>query len=165
MQIDEYYDVFISFKNRDKNGQETKDKLLARKLYDYLTSKNLTVFFSDITLQELGVDEWEREINKSLQCSKVFIAIGSKKEYLESEWLQRERTIFLTLRDLDNSKAFYGYILSPMTLKRLPYDMQKFEIFQDDKPDELKRLYGFVFKHLKNIKKPIKKDLHLNKIG
>ena len=51
------YDIFISFKNSDENGK-TKDRELAYKLYKFLKSKNLKIFFSEATLEELRADSW-----------------------------------------------------------------------------------------------------------
>ncbi len=50
------YDVFISFKNKDKDGQLTQDKELAYRIYTFLDSRKLKVFFSEVTLEELGID-------------------------------------------------------------------------------------------------------------
>jgi len=62
MKIDEYYDVFISFKDSDENGKDTKDKVIAHELYEYLTSKNLKVFFSSETFEKHGTDQWKNEL-------------------------------------------------------------------------------------------------------
>ena len=94
------YDIFISFKNSNKDGKKTEDRELAYKLYKFLKSKNLKIFFSEATLEELGADSWGDEIENALRASKIFIALGTKEEYFYTYWLQKERTTFLTLKSL-----------------------------------------------------------------
>ena len=39
------YEIFISFKDRDDNGNRTASSLLANRIYDSLDVKNYCVFF------------------------------------------------------------------------------------------------------------------------
>ena len=142
------YDIFISFKNSDSEGNHTADRALAYKLYEFLKSKNLTVFFSESTLQELGSGAWQQDIKDALKASKIFIALGTKEEYFTSQWVQWERTTFLTRKEDDDSRAIYSYIASPMTTSKLPKDIEYFECFEEHKPDEFERLYEFISSHL-----------------
>lgn len=154
LKIEKKYDVFISFKNSDNQGNDTFDKEIAYKVYEFLSSKDLKVFFSPITLQLLGRDDWGEEIQKATSLSKIFIALGTQKSYMKAEWTQRERTSFLALKYSDKSKALYSYVALPMVISSLPNDIKGFESFQHDKPNELERLYTYIFNHLENIKKP-----------
>jgi len=139
------YQVFISFKNSDdKTEEDTVDKDIAYKIYRYLTDRGLEVFFSPITLKALGRDSWSEEIDSALKQSKVFIAVGTQKEYINAKWVKEERTKFFD----DKSRAIYGYIASPMRLKDLPDDMRRIEVFQDKKSDALKSLYTYIRNHL-----------------
>jgi WD40 repeat protein/energy-coupling factor transporter ATP-binding protein EcfA2 len=142
------YDIFISFKNSDESGKPTKDREIAYRLYKFLKSKKLKIFFSEATLEELGADSWGDEIEDALRASKIFIALSTKKEYFYYYWLQRERTTFLTLKRDDKSKAIYSYIAPPITIKDLPDDIKGFECFEDTKANEFERLYSFISKRL-----------------
>lgn len=143
------YQVFISFKqSNDETGEDTLDKGIAFKVYQYLSSKDLKVFLSSITLKSLGQDNWSDEINLALKESKVFIAIGTNKAHMNSQWVYTERVSFFALKLVDNSKAIYGYIASPMLIEDLPDDMKQIEVFQDKKPDALKSLYTYIRNHL-----------------
>ena len=142
------YDVFISFKNTDTEGKPTKDRALAYKLYEFLKSKKLNIFFSEATLQELGTDAWKEGIKEALKSAKIFIALGTEEEYFKSEWVQWERTTFLTRRDDDSSRAIYSYIAPPMSTAKLPRDISEMECFEDIKENEFERLYGFISNHL-----------------
>jgi len=148
------YDVFISFKNSDNSGKDTLDKEVAHKVYNFLKAKGLNIFFSPITLEELGRDEWSTEINNALLASKVCIALATSKYYMEERWPQKERTTFLALKMQDPKRAIYSYIAPPMTTYDLPDDIQKVECFEDEKENSLARLATFIQNHLKRTLSP-----------
>ena len=146
------YQVFISFKNSDdQTGEETPDKKVAYKVYKYLSSRGLNIFFSPVTLKVLGRDSWEDEIHLALKESKVFIAIGTNKKNMNSYWVHKERISFSGIKLADSSRAIYGYIASPMSLQDLPDDLKKIEVFQDKKPDALASIYTYIHNHLMQI--------------
>jgi hypothetical protein len=151
------YEIFISFKNSGR------DRELAYKLYKFLKSKNLKIFFSEATLEELGADSWGEEIEDALRASKIFIALATEEEYFYSYWLQRERTTFLTLKRDDKSKAIYSYIAPPITTQNLPDDIRGFECFEDTKADEFERLYSFISNHLFRYFQRVKDNEFLDK--
>lgn len=41
------FDVFISFKNTDKNGERTQDSFMAEELYEALKEKGINAFYSN----------------------------------------------------------------------------------------------------------------------
>lgn len=143
------YDIFISFKNSDSKNEETSDRKIAHKVYEYLKTKGLMVFFSPITLEELGRDAWSDEIDAALLASKVCIALSTSKAYMEDKWPQKERTTFLALKMNDPTRAIYSYVAAPMTTADLPDDIKKVECFQDHKENDLERLATFIGNHLK----------------
>lgn len=149
MKINEYYDVFISFKDSDGKGNDTEDKAIANDLYEYLSSKKLKVFFSAKTFVEHGTDEWSNELKDAMNVSKVFIALSTNREYMESKHLIWERTFFSALRSRDNSRVLYSYISSPMKLDDLPNDMSVLSSFT---PQNKEHLLTYIRNHLGNIK-------------
>ena len=161
MKIDEYYDVFISFKDSDENGNDTEDKAIAKELYEYLTSKNLKVFFSSETFVQHGTDKWKSELEKAMNASKVFISLGTKKSYMLSEYLVWERTFFSALRSTDDSRVMYSYIAPPMTLDELPNDISTMSAFT---PSKQEKLYQYIFNHIKSIENNKKVDIPATKL-
>jgi len=155
------YQVFISFKNSDdKTEEDTLDKDIAYKIYSYLTDRGLEVFFSPITLKALGRDSWSEEIDSAaLKQSKVFIAVGTQKEYMNAKQVKEERDKFFGLKLNDKSRAIYGYIASPMRLKDLPDDMRRIEVFQDKKSDALKSLYTYIRNHLAHTRNIVSEEV------
>ena len=94
------YDIFISFKKSEvlhlaDGGEQvvdTKDYLKAQEIYNHLKDK-YKVFFSPVSIgQDTGIqgEKYEPRILKALQTSQAMILLGSKKEYLEAEWVANE---------------------------------------------------------------------------
>ena len=67
-------DVFISCKNLDEHGVQTRDAQLAAEVYDFLTGKGLSVFLSTFTLEELDASDYTRAIDSALESASVLLA-------------------------------------------------------------------------------------------
>lgn len=57
------YDVFISYKLSDKDGNKTQDYFMAQKLYTRLSEMGYLVFFSSQTLEEIGSSKYKSDID------------------------------------------------------------------------------------------------------
>ena len=64
-------DVFISCKNLDERGVQTRDAEIAAEVYDFLTGKGLSVFLSTLTLEQRGAADYSREIDSALDSASV----------------------------------------------------------------------------------------------
>lgn len=115
------FDIFISYKETDQNGNRTKDSVAAQELYEKLVQAGYKVFFSRITLEDKIGSEYEPYIYAALSSSKVMLTVSSSKENIEAPWVKNEWSRFLTLRQADSSK----------TIIPLYFSMQKSEL-----PDE-----------------------------
>ena len=141
------FDIFISYKETDVNGNRTKDSIEAQNLYEKLTEAGYKVFFSRITLEDKIGTEYEPYIYAALYSSKVMLTVCSSKENIDAVWVKNEWSRFLQLRQNDGSK----------TLLPLYFDMEK-----SDLPDEFALLSshnmkkeGFEQELLRGIKKLI----------
>lgn len=141
------FDIFISYKETDANGNRTKDSIEAQRLYEKLTEAGYKVFFSRITLEDKIGTEYEPYIYAALYSSKVMLTICSSKENIEAVWVKNEWSRFLGFRQNDNSK----------TLLPLYFEMDK-----SDLPEEFALLSaydmqtdGFEDELLRGIKKLI----------
>ena len=141
------FDIFISYKETDANGNRTKDSVKAQQLYEKLTEAGYKVFFSRITLEDKIGTEYEPYIYAALYSSKVMLTICSSKENIEAVWVKNEWSRFLGFRQKDSSK----------TLIPLYFDMEKGEL-----PEEFALLSshnmaidGFEEELLRGIKKLI----------
>lgn len=84
------YEIFISYKHTDDQGNKTPDFAMARELYDTLNNMGYTVFFSSNTLEQLGSSRYKADIDSALDTAKVMIVVLSSVEYALSQWVQYE---------------------------------------------------------------------------
>ena len=141
------FDIFISYKETDVNGNRTKDSIEAQKLYESLTEAGYKVFFSRITLEDKIGTEYEPYIYSALHSSKIMLTVCSSKDNIESPWVKNEWSRFLGFKVKDSSKS----------LLPLYFDMEKSEL-----PEEFALLSsynleddGFAEELLRGIKKLI----------
>lgn len=113
------FDIFISYKESDENGNRTKDSIVAQKLYEKLTELGYKVFFSRVTLESKVGEEYEPYIYAALSSSKVMITVCSSEENIQSAWVKNEWSRFLTLRRNDASKTLIP-VYFDMDPTRLP---------------------------------------------
>lgn len=125
------FDVFISYKETDSEGNRTKDSIAAQELYEKLTESGYKVFFSRITLENKIGTEYEPYIYAALYSSKVMLTVCSSKENIESPRVRNEWSRFLTLRQNNTGK----------TLIPLYFDMSKADL-----PDEFALLSSYDMK-------------------
>lgn len=98
------YDVFICYKEKDAQGDRTRDSVLAQDLYDQLTSKGLRVFFARITLEQKIGKEYEPYIYAALISAKVMVVVGTKAEYFNAPWVRNEWSRYLTMMQENTDK-------------------------------------------------------------
>ena len=95
--LEEPYDVFISYKELDENGERTLDSVIAQDIYTELIEKGYRVFFSRISLEsKLGV-EYEPYIFAALNSARVMIVVGTDYDYFNAVWVKNEWSRFLAL--------------------------------------------------------------------
>ena len=84
------YDVFISYKHTDEQGNPTLDSVLARELCEILENNGYSVFFSSQTLEKIGSSRYKADIDEALDQSRAMIVVFTKAEYARSHWVQYE---------------------------------------------------------------------------
>ena len=141
------YDIFISFKDRDNNGNPTKDSETVEELAEYLVSKGLKVFYTKDRVDILGADTLSDEAEQALNSSKVFIVLSSREEFFISKWLQLERKVFLKLKAEDDTKVICSYIIAPMQSEDLPEYLKPFPSFVESEEGVIDNLYDFIFEY------------------
>ena len=117
---EEPYDIFISYKETDENGQRTLDSVIAQDIYDELNGKGYRVFFSRISLEDkLGV-EYEPYIFAALNSAKLMLVVGTDYEHFDAVWVKNEWSRFLKLIASGEKK-----VLIPVFKDMDAYDMPK----------------------------------------
>ncbi len=88
------YDVFISFKNTNADGTQSKDAELATQIYKILTERGINTFYSNVKLLEHGEATYKKAIEDALDQSNILVCILSCKEFTTSKWVEYERESF-----------------------------------------------------------------------
>ena len=117
---EEPYDIFISYKETDENGERTLDSVIAQDIYSELTEKGYRVFFSRISLESKLGTEYEPYIFAALNSAKVMIVVGTDYENFDAVWVKNEWSRFLKLIASGQKKT-----LIPVFKNMDAYDMPK----------------------------------------
>ena len=94
------FEVFLSYKHSDDNGDNTRDAEMAEELYSELTRRGIKVFYSSRTIGMLGEAKYKMAIDDALDEVPVLVAVGTSADNLNSNWVRYEWD------------SFYGDILS-----------------------------------------------------
>ncbi|MCI8496867.1 MAG: TIR domain-containing protein [Clostridiales bacterium] len=149
-QKEEPFDVFICYKETDKNGKRTPDSVLANDLYHQLTQEGFKVFFSRITLENKLGTAYEPYIFAALNSARVMVVLGTRPEYFQAAWVKNEWNRYLALIKKGASKT-----LIPAYKDMDPYDLP--EEFSHLQAQDMSKL-GFMQDLLRGIKKMIASD-------
>ena len=149
-QKEEPFDVFICYKETDKNGRRTPDSVLANDLYHQLTQEGFKVFFSRITLEDKLGSAYEPYIFAALNSAKVMVVLGTRPEYFNAVWVKNEWSPYLALTKNGAKK-----ILIPAYKDMDPYDLP--EEFAHLQAQDMSKL-GFMQDLIRGIKKIAQTD-------
>ena len=137
-QNTEPYDVFISYKELDENGERTRDSVLAQDIYYQLTEQWRRVFFSRISLEDIPGTQYEPYIFAALNSAKVMIVVGTSAENLNAVWVKNEWSRFLAMMRKDKTKLLIPcyrdmdpYDMPEQLTVLMSYDMSKIGFIQD----------------------------------
>jgi len=134
--MDSPYEVFISFKKSDGNGNDTPDYEISKILYEKLVNEGFKVFFSDETVAEHGADNYAQLIEDALSEAKFLVAVTTKKEYINSPWVKFEWQNFVN--DINAGYKPEGKVFTlykDINPAQLPYGLKHrsaFEVGQID---------------------------------
>lgn len=137
------YEVFISYKCSDENGNKTPDFAMAEELYNTLTNMGYNTFFSSNTLEQLGSSRFKADIDAALDTARVMIVVLSKAEYAQSHWVQYEWDSFYNdyLSGVREEANLFT-LTSDVNICELPRTLRNVQNF--DHKDGLSRLCEFV---------------------
>ena len=94
-QKEEPFDVFICYKETDKNGCRTPDSLIANDIYNELTQEGLKAFLGKTALEDKNVETYEPYIFAALNSAKTMIVIGTRPEYFKDIEVRNQWSRFL----------------------------------------------------------------------
>lgn len=131
----EKFDVFISFKNTDANGERTQDSFMAEELYYALKERNINAFYSNISISERGEHRFGKMIHEAIEQCSIFVAVGTSVENFESEWVEYERESFhdemMNGNKARTRSAMYSFITKNVSTNRLPMELRRCQAFYE----------------------------------
>ena len=139
------FDIFLCYKESDKNGERTKDSVLAQELYYELIDQGYKVFFARISLESKIGKAYEPYIYSALKTSKIMVVIGTNPEYFNAVWVKNEWSRFLTMIKNGEKK-----VLIPAYRDMSPYELP--DEFSHLQSQDMSKL-GFVQDIIHGIKK------------
>lgn len=137
------YDIFISYKLSDENGNKTRDFYIAQKLYNRLVELGYSVFFSSQTLEEIGSSRYKSDIDNALDTAEIMVVVLTKPEYASSHWVQYEWDSFYNdyLSGVKEKAALFT-LTENVSIHDLPRTLRNVQNFDFASGSE--RLYDFI---------------------
>jgi len=138
------YQVFISYKHSGHEGHVTRDYELAKEVFSFLSARGLKVFFSEISLENVGTAEYKRTIDDALEAATVLVAVGARRESLAAEWVRYEWDGFLNdiLSGFKKGGKVFAYV-DHMETAALPWALRHTQVFHHS-ARSMELLYGFI---------------------
>ena len=129
------YDIFISYKNSDRNGGLTRDSQMAEELYQALKKKGFNPFFSKYSIDESTRSDYVDVIDRALESAKILVAVGTSKENLSSKWVRSEINQFRTLMNEENNltRSVITYRSTDFSPNHLPSGIRQYQSYDDPK--------------------------------
>ena len=101
----ERYDIYLCCRERDERGLRTPESAAAKSLYTRLTNDGFSVFYPDITLDEVQGSEWEPHIYSALTNARVMIVIGFSGGSFADVWVSNAYSRFAYLAAEDSRRV------------------------------------------------------------
>lgn len=153
------YDIFICYKEGDKNGDRTPDSVIAQDIYNKLTDLNYKVFFARITLADKLGEEYEPYIFSALNSSKVMLVVGTNADNLNSVWVKNEWSRYLDLIKNKKKKVLIP-VYSKMDAYELPEEFSMLQALCIDKVGSMQDLITAVGKIINKKSTDIDSDMY-----
>jgi hypothetical protein len=129
--------IFLSAKSEDYTA--------ANQVYSFLTAHGRAVFFSEQTLPRMGKSEFRREIDQALEQARHLVVVTSRKEFVESQWVEAEWGSFVNEKRSGRKDGNIVILLAgPMKISDLPISLRSFETRSLDNPKTLEQILGYL---------------------
>lgn len=124
---------------------KSEDYAPASRVYAFLAEQGYSVFFSDQTLPRMGNTDYRREIDKALELAKHLIVVTSRKEYVESRWVEAEWGSFINEKRSGRKDGnIIVLLVGSMKISDLPISLRSFETRFLDDPKTLNQLRNYL---------------------
>jgi uncharacterized protein YegL len=130
---DGWGELFVKKKDLVFISAKSEDDVSANRVYSYLTEHGYPVFFSDQTLPRKGNCDYRREIDRALDLAKHMIVVTSRKEYVESKWVEVEWGSFINEKRSGRKQGnIITLIVGSMKISDLPTSLRNYEVLPFD---------------------------------
>ena len=160
---EEPYDVFICFKDSDKenNIERTNDSYAAQEIYTELVKEGYKVFFSRVSLRDKISEQYEPYIYNALKTAKVMIVYGEKPEYFNAVWLRNEWNRFrIRIEKGEKHKNSLVVVYKNMDANDLPAALKSRQCLNAG--DMM--FYSTLSNHVKKVIELSSQNVHLDRI-
>lgn len=99
------YDIYISYRAKDDNGDKTAVSEIAGHLYNKLTSAGYRVFLSEAALKGKERSECEPYIYSALNSANVMLALGTSYDDYNDVWVKNEWNRYLEIAEKNKNKC------------------------------------------------------------
>ena len=99
------YDIYISYRAKDDNGDKTAVSEIAEHLYNKLTSAGYRVFLSEAALKEKKRSDCEPYIYSALNSANVMLALGTSYDDYNDVWVKNEWNRYLEIAEKNKNKC------------------------------------------------------------
>ncbi len=132
--VTQKHDIFISFRNTEENGLPGRDVKMAESLYHALRAKGYNPFFSKYSVDESGRSNYMTIIATALEQAKVFIAVGTSRENITSDWVAYEIEMFsnLWLREGRKTRTIITYRSKDFPANHLPANLAPLQSYDNE---------------------------------
>jgi hypothetical protein len=124
---------------------KSEDYIPAGRVYSFLTEHGYSVFFSDQTLPRRGNSDYRREIDRALEQAKHLVLVASRKEYVESKWVEAEWGSFINEKRAGRKEGnIIVLLVGSMQVSDLPISLRSFETRFLDNPKTLDQILNYL---------------------
>lgn len=99
------YDIYISYRAKDDNGDKTAVSEIAGHLYNKLTSAGYRVFLSEAALKGKKRSDCEPYIYSALNSANVMLALGTSYDDYNDVWVKNEWNRYLEIAEKNKNKC------------------------------------------------------------
>lgn len=99
------YDIYISYRAQDDNGDKTPVSEIAGHLYNKLTSAGYRVFLSEAALKGKKQSDCEPYIYSALNSANVMLALGTSYDDYNDVWVKNEWNRYLEIAVKNKNKC------------------------------------------------------------
>ena len=99
------YDIYISYRAQDDNGDKTPVSEIAGHLYNKLTSAGYRVFLSEAALKGKKRTDCEPYIYSALNSANVMLALGTSYDDYNDVWVKNEWNRYLEIAVKNKNKC------------------------------------------------------------